>query len=214
MLSILLTIWILYIGVMVSPGPNMLLVSQLAASAGRRSAWVAGLGIAFGAGVWASCAVLGIHAFFLAFPHLRLALQLVGSLYLLYIATRLWRSSAASGGSQVTACSPWAAFRMGALTNLTNPKAALFFGSVFATSFPAHPSAMLQLSSIAVIVVSAIGWWTLLAFLFSRNAVVQRYERAASLISRVVSACFGAMGMSMLYGTVREAKSQMGAGDA
>ena len=103
---------------------------------------------------------------------------------------------------------------MGALTNLTNPKAALFFGSVFATSFPAQPSAMLQLASIAVVVVSAIGWWTLLAFVFSRNAFVQRYERASSLISRVASACFGAIGMSLLYGTVREAKSQLGAGDA
>jgi threonine efflux protein len=214
MSSILLTIWILYLGIMVNPGPNMLLVSQLAASAGQRSAWLAGLGIACGAGVWAICAVLGIHAFFLAFPSMRLTLQLVGALYLLYIATRLWRSSATSANSQNLASSSWRAFRMGALTNLTNPKAALFFGSVFATSFPAQPSTTLQLASIAVIVVSAIAWWTLLAFVFSRTAVVRRYERASSLISRVASACFGAIGMGMLFGTVREARSLLEMDDA
>jgi threonine/homoserine/homoserine lactone efflux protein len=214
MLSTLLTVWLLYLGAMVSPGPNILLVSQLAASAGRRSAWLAGLGVAFGAGVWASGAVLGVHALFLAFPRLRIALQLVGALYLLYIATRLWRSSAASARTQVSARGPWAAFRMGALTNLTNPKAALFFGSVFATSFPAQPGALLQLGSIAIVVCSAIGWYTLLAFVFSRNAVVQRYARVSSLIGRFASACFGVIGMSLLYGTVREAKAQLGAGDA
>ena len=214
MLSTLLTVWLLYLGAMLSPGPNVLLVSQLAAGAGRRSAWLAGLGVAFGAGVWASCAVLGVHTLFLAFPRLRLALQLLGALYLLYMATRLWSSGAGSVGFHAPARNPWVAFRMGALTNLTNPKAALFFGSVFATSFPAQPSAVLQLGSIAVVVFSAIGWYTLLAFAFSRTAVVRRYERASSLISRVASACFAAIGLSLLYGTVREAKSRLGTSDA
>lgn len=213
MFRTLLTVWLLYLGAMVSPGPNVLLVSQLAASAGRRTAGFAGLGVAVGAGVWASCAVLGVHAFFLTFPRMRLALQLIGAVYLLYIATRLWRSSAASTGSLVSARSPWVAFRMGALTNLTNPKAALFFGSVFATSFPAQPSAVLQLGSVAVVVFSAVGWYSVLAFLFSRDSVVQRYARASSLISRVASACFGTIGMSLVYGTIREAKSQLGASD-
>jgi threonine/homoserine/homoserine lactone efflux protein len=200
---------------MVSPGPNVLLVSQLAASAGRRSAWLAGLGVAFGAGVWASCAVLGLHALFLAFPRVRLALQLAGALYLLYIASRLWRSSGASSGTQgPPRTSPWVAFRMGALTNLTNPKAALFFGSVFATSFPAQPSAALQLGAVAVVVCSAIGWYTLLSFVFSRSGVVQRYARVSALIGRVAAACFGAIGISLLYGTVREARAQLGVRDA
>jgi len=192
---------------MVSPGPNILLVCELAASAGRRSAWLAGLGVAFGAGVWASCAVLGVHAFFLAFPSLRLALQLVGALYLLYIAVRLWNAGGAAIGSGVSARSPWVAFRMGALTNLTNPKAALFFGSVFATSFPAQPSTALQLAAVAIVVFSAISWYTMLAAVFSRSAFTQRYARVSSELGRVASACFGAIGLSMLYGVVREAKS-------
>jgi threonine/homoserine/homoserine lactone efflux protein len=96
---------------------------------------------------------------------------------------------------------------MGALTNLTNPKAALFFGSVFATSFPAQPSAALQLGAVAVVVFSAICWYTLLAAVLSRRAVTQRYARVSSLVSRVASACFGAIGVGMLYSTIREART-------
>ena len=49
MLSILMTIWFLHVAAMVSPGPNFLLVSQLAASDRGRSAGFAALGVTLGA---------------------------------------------------------------------------------------------------------------------------------------------------------------------
>lgn len=54
------------------------------------------------------------------------------------------------------------AFRLGFLTNITNPKSALF-GSVFAASFPASPSILLQASAVVMIVLNALCWHTLLA---------------------------------------------------
>jgi threonine efflux protein len=140
MLSILLTIWFLHVAAMMSPGANVLLVSQLAASDRARSAVFAALGVTVGAAIWSLCAVLGVNAVFQVFPGLRLALQVAGGLYLLYVASRLWRSGGAALGSG-PAVSSAAAFRLGFLTNITNPKSALFFGSVFAASFPAAPSA-------------------------------------------------------------------------
>src|SRR5262245_45691633 len=92
MLATLATIWALYLGAMISPGPNILLVSQLAASADRRRARFAGIGVTVGAGIWAACAVLGVNAVFEAFPWLRLSLQVGGGIYLLYVAWTLWRS--------------------------------------------------------------------------------------------------------------------------
>jgi threonine efflux protein len=92
MLSILLTIWFLHVAAMMSPGANVLLVSQLAASDRARSAVFAALGVTVGAAIWSLCAVLGVNAIFQVFPGLRLALQVAGGLYLLYVASRLWRS--------------------------------------------------------------------------------------------------------------------------
>ena len=206
MLTTLLTVWLLYVAAMVSPGANVLLVSQLAASDQTRSAWFAGLGVALGAGLWATCAVLGVNAVFSAFPGLRIALQIIGGAYLLYLATRLWRSGATSWRGAAVSVSGFSAFRLGLLTNVTNPKAALFFGSVFAAAFPARPNAALQVAAVTVVVVSAVCWYTLLAYLFSRQSIQSAYSRASRTASRAASAAFGALGAGLLLAALREAR--------
>src|SRR4051794_11580089 len=110
MLSAFITIWILHVAVMVSPGPNFLLVSQLAASDRARSAAFAALGVTCSAACWATCAVLAVNVVFVAFPGLRLALQVAGGLYLLYLAIRLWRSNGAASVDRASSVSSWAGF--------------------------------------------------------------------------------------------------------
>lgn len=205
MLSALVTIWILHVAAMMSPGPNVLLVSQLAASDRARSAGLAAVGVSCGAALWATCAVLGVNVVFVAFPGLRLALQIAGGAYLLYLAIHLWRSSGAALVGRASSVSSWAAFRSGFLTNITNPKVALFFGSIFATSFPAAPSPVLQASAVAMVVLNALCWHTLLAYLFSRERVRAAYSRARGIANRVASVTMGALGLNLLVTSVREA---------
>lgn len=205
MLSTLATIWILHVAAMVSPGPNFLLVSQLAASDRTRSAVFAALGVASGATLWATCAVLGVNVVFAVFPGLRLALQIAGGVYLLYLAIRLWRSSGAASVALVPSVSSWAGFRRGFLTNITNPKVALFFSSVFAASFPAAPGPMLQASVVAMVALNAVGWHTLLAYLFSRVRVRAAYARTRGVANRIASVIMGALGLSVLVASLHEA---------
>lgn len=207
MLATLIGIWFLHVGVLLSPGANVLLVAQLAASDRARSATYAALGVTLGAAIWSGCAVLGVHAFFQAFPQLRLALQIAGGLYLLYVASRLWRSGSAALDARSESLTRFAAFRLGFLTNITNPKAALFFGSVFAASFPAEPTAALQVSAVVMVVVNALCWHVLLAYLFSRGKVRAAYSKSRGTANRVASAIVGALGLGLLVATVREARS-------
>jgi threonine efflux protein len=203
--STLVTIWILHVAAMMSPGPNVLLVSQLAASDQTRSAVFAALGVSFGAAVWVTCAVLGVHVVFVAFPGLRLALQVAGGVYLLYLAIRLWRSSGAALVGRASSVSSGAAFRRGFLTNITNPKVALFFGSIFATSFPAAPSPILQVLAVAMVVLNALCWHTLLAYLFSRERVRAAYSQARGVANRIASVTMGALGLNLQVASLREA---------
>jgi threonine/homoserine/homoserine lactone efflux protein len=163
------------------------------------------LGVTFGAALWATCAVLGVHVVFVAFPGLRLALQVAGGVYLLYVAIRLWRSSGAALVGRASSVPSWAAFRRGFLTNITNPKVALFFGSVFATSFPAAPSPILQASAVAMVVLNALCWHTLLAYLFSRERVRAAYSRTRGVANRIASVTMGALGLSLLVASLRDA---------
>jgi len=207
MLSILITIWFLHVAAMMSPGANVLLVSQLAASDRARSAVFAALGVTAGAAIWALCAVLGVNAIFLVFPGLRLALQVAGGLYLLYVASRLWRSGGVALGNTGPTVSSPAAFRLGFLTNITNPKSALFFGSVFAASFPAAPGTGLQAAAVAMIIINALCWHMLLAYLFSRERVRLAYSRSRGIANRVAAVSVGALGLGLLVASLREARS-------
>jgi threonine/homoserine/homoserine lactone efflux protein len=206
MLTILGGIWLVHVAVLLSPGANLLVVSQLAASDRARSAALAAGGITVAAGIWATCAVLGVNALFQAFPGLRLTLQIAGGLYLLYVARGLWRSNSALAHGGVTAVSSWAAFRLGLLTNLTNPKAALFFGSVFAASFPPEASGQLQASAVTMIVINALCWHLLLAWLFSRGRVRAAYSRARNVANRTASVVVAGLGLSLLIASLHEAR--------
>ena len=206
MLSTLITIWLLHVAALLSPGANVLLVLQLAASDRGRSAVFAALGVTLGALLWATFAVLGVHAVFSAFPGLRLGLQILGGVYLLTVAVRLWRSRGPELGEPAPTVSKSTAFRLGFLTNITNPKSALFFSSVFAASFPAAPGLALQVSAVAMIVINALCWHTLLAYLFSRPRVRAGYARSRSAANRIASSLVGALGVGLLVSTLREAK--------
>jgi len=205
MLSTFITIWLLHVAALLTPGANVLLVSHLAASGNRRSASYAALGVTVGAVIWSSAAVLGVSALFAAFPAARLLLQVAGAVYLLYVASRLWRSRAPAASTS----GPLAvgrAFRAGLLTNLSNPKSALFFGSVFSAALPAGPSVTVLAAAVALVVLNALCWHLLLAFLFSRKVVQAGYAAQRGLFARLAGAVVGALGVSLLVASVREAR--------
>jgi len=170
MLPTLLSIALLHWLVLITPGANVLLVSQLAASSHRNSAFYAGLGISF-------------------------------------VAVRLWRSGASASESRVVHLHAWAAFRLGFITNLLNPKSALFFGSVFATALPAENSPDLLAASIALVFANALAWHTFLALAFSRPKVQSAYSRKRELLNRLASAVVGVFGLRLLAAAVVEIRS-------
>ena len=208
MLSTLLAIFLLHWVVLMTPGANVLVVSNLAAAGSRRAAVFAGLGVTVVAGIWSSLAVLGVNAIFAAHPYLRIAVQVAGGLYLLSVALRLWRTSAASAAGQQAQLSPAAAFRLGFLTNILNPKSALFFGSVFATALPTQPSPVLLLLAVALVVVNAFVWHMFLALAFSHRRVRAAYARRQAAIGRTAGALVGVFGVRLLYVAASELRAR------
>ena len=210
MLATLLTVALLHWLVLVTPGANVLVVSSLAASGSRRAAVFASLGVTVVAGIWSSLAVLGVNAVFAAHPLLRIAVQVAGGLYLAYVAVRLWRGGSASATAQLEV-SPAAAFRLGFTTNILNPKSALFFGSVFATSLPSQPTTDLVVAAVALVICNALTWHMFLALAFSHPKLQAAYARSRCLVSRVAGTLVGLFGARLLYAAVQEARAPSGA---
>ncbi|MES2564054.1 MAG: LysE family transporter [Pseudomonadota bacterium] len=208
MLSTLLAVALLHWVVLVAPGANFLVVSSLAANGSRASACFATLGVTVVAAIWSALAVLGVNAVFAAHPILRSALQIAGGLYLLCVAVRLWRAGGSVCQPRGPQLSPLRAFRLGFITNIMNPKSALFFGSVFATALPTEPTSALLAGVVALVLFNALCWHMFLAIAFSHHRIQAAYARQRSVLSRIASALVGAFGLRLLIGAVGEVRSR------
>jgi threonine efflux protein len=207
MVASLLAIALLHWTALIAPGPNFLVVSNLAARDSRRTAACAALGVAVVACIWSSLAVLGVSAVFTAHHHLRAVVQVAGGCYLLYVGFRFWRSRAVDSQSSPMPLSGFAAFRLGFLTNFTNTKSVLFFGSVLATGLPARPSALLLVLAVALVVFNALVWHLTLAVAFSHHRVQAAYARSRKIIGRIAGVLMGAFGVGLLISAVQQVQS-------
>lgn len=116
------------------------------------------------------------------FPPLHRALQLVGGAYLLSIDWRIWRSApqplVMSGPKEAPAASGWGDLLSGLGTQLSNPKTALLYASVFAAALPATPALGSSVVLVAMIALIEFGWHALVATAFSTAHARQAYAGA------------------------------------
>jgi len=126
----------------VAPGPDMALVARHALLGGRRSALVASIGVSTGLTIWTLAASVGLAALLRQSEPTFVALKIVGVAYLLFLGVQALRT--AWGRREQPAAMPRAgarhAFRQGLLSNLGNPKIAVFFTSFLPQFTTAHAS--------------------------------------------------------------------------
>ncbi|WP_063053250.1 LysE family translocator [Nocardia arthritidis] len=142
------------LGMVLTPGPNMMYLVSRTVSQGRRAGLVSLAGVAAGFGVYLAAATAGITAVFAVVPGLYLAVKLAGAAYLGWLAWQAVRP----GGVSVFAPTALAAdptrrlFAMGLVTNLLNPKIAIMYMALipqFVT--PEHGRVWLQSLGLGVV---------------------------------------------------------------
>lgn len=116
-----------------TPGPDMLLIASRSVSQGKASGFATLAGIQVGTYCHALAAALGLSQLFLVVPVTYDVVRYAGAAYLLYLAWQAFRSSGAiltpvAGGRRYPI---GVVFRQGLLTNLLNPKMALFVLALF-----------------------------------------------------------------------------------
>lgn len=127
--SALLGVAVAALGLVLTPGPNMMYLVSRTISQGRRAGLVSLAGVALGFGVYLVAATAGITAVFAMVPALYLALKVTGALYLVYLAWKTLRPGGVSlfAPTELPADSPRRLFGMGLVTNLLNPKIAILY---------------------------------------------------------------------------------------
>lgn len=113
-----------------TPGPNMAYLALVAATEGRRRGYAAVAGVALGLAVLGVLAAMGVAALIAASPTAYQALRWAGVGYLLWLAWQGWRGAEAAEGETAAGAPLTVWFRRGVITNLLNPKAAVFYVAV------------------------------------------------------------------------------------
>ncbi|MEU0163846.1 LysE family translocator [Streptomyces cyaneofuscatus] len=120
------------LGMVLTPGPNMIYLVSRSITQGRRAGVVSLGGVAVGFLVYLLATNLGLSVVFIAVPELYIAVKLAGAAYLAYLA---WTALKPGGVSvfapqEMPHDSPRKLFTMGLMTNLLNPKIAIMYLSL------------------------------------------------------------------------------------
>jgi threonine efflux protein len=176
--------------VVLSPGPDFVATVHHATSRSRRAGMAVVAGIAAGTAIWAISALAGLG---LLLAHARWTLngiRIGGALVLAWLGVRAFRHAgrAEPGGKQVRVRNaPWLT---GLLTDLANPKAAIFWTTLFSALLPRHPPLWLDAATVGLVVGIAFAWYSLVALTFSHARVSSRYQRVRHKIDRVTGGVY------------------------
>jgi len=182
----------------ISPGPSFVVVARTAIANSRATGVLVALGMGIGGAIFAIAALLGLQLLLSAVPALYTALKIAGASYLLYIAYNLWKGAAeplveaesASGGNR----SNWQAFLLGLGTQLSNPKTAIVYASVFSAVLPKEPTWEVFAVLVPSVFAIEFGWYMLVALVFSTRKAQRTYIRGKTRIDRLAACAIGGLG--------------------
>src|SRR5262245_56270005 len=191
-----------------TPGQDTFFILGRSLASGRPAGIAAALGITAGSLMHTCAAALGLSALLATSPYAFMAVKFAGAAYLLYIGVRalLTRSNGLPGAEARDAGDGrWSAFRQGIVSNLLNPKVALFFLALmpqFISADSTHKVGAflaLGLSFVAM----GLAWCTTLAVgaSYLRGAFMRR-PSLASVLNKIAGAMFIALGLRLA--TVRQ----------
>jgi RhtB (resistance to homoserine/threonine) family protein len=186
--------------VVISPGPDFVATIHHAVSRSRRDGLLVALGIATSTVIWVVVSLVGLGVLFARVSWLVEVIRIVGALYLTYLGCKmLWHAhrQKQAGEQRDAAVRSGSAWRVGFLTDISNPKAAAFFGSLFAVFLPAHAALELQIASVIVVVLISLCWYSVVACFFSLAPVARGYRRIKRWIDYVTGGILVALGVRL-----------------
>ncbi|BEM16501.1 threonine export protein RhtC [Serratia marcescens] len=204
MLMLFLTVALVHLIALMSPGPDFFFVSQTAASRSRREAMMGVVGISLGIVVWAGVALMGLHLILQKMAWLHQVIMVGGGIYLCWMGWQLLRSARAqqaapAAEAQVALPKAGRSFIRGFLTNLSNPKAVIYFGSVFSLFVGDSVGAGARWGLFLLIVAETFVWFSLVAVVFALPAMRRGYQRLAKWIDGVAGVLFTGFGVHLIF---------------
>lgn len=215
------TLWIEFLTIagvhliaVASPGPDFAIVLKQVINHGRRAAILSSLGIGLGIMLHVIYSILGLSLLIKNTPMLYNILLYAAAGYLCYIGALSLRSSPGDTSiqeSQTTANigsdtplqhivkqGHWQAFRLGFITNGLNPKATLFFLSLFSVVVAPTTADSVRWGYGVYLAMATAVWFVALSFLLSNSHIDQYLQQYRHVIDRLMGAVLIVLGISLI----------------
>lgn len=196
----LLTIGFVQLLAVISPGPSFIVTAKTAVARSRLDGIKIAFGLSAGTLVWSTAALLGLNVLFRLYHWLFVGMKIAGALFLLWIAIQIFRHARepvqlGEGNGDAARSNP---FLRGFLTQLSNPKVAVFFGSIFVAMLPQDVPGWMAVALIAIVTTNELVWYVLVALCFGSAPVRRFYLGAKVWIDRCTGLFLGALSLRIL----------------
>jgi threonine/homoserine/homoserine lactone efflux protein len=180
--------------VIVTPGQDTALTIRNSLLAGRRAGIFTALGVSSGQAVWALATSAGIAALIVAFEPAFIALKLAGAAFLVYLGAQALLSAVRGATPKQDSSRRRSPFRQGLISNLGNPKMAVFFTSLL----PQFGSSFFALFALGLVFCTmTLVWLTAYAFAVAKAGDVLRRPSIRRAFDALLGAVLVALGLRL-----------------
>ncbi len=195
------TVTLIHLLGVVTPGPDFIVAVKNSLIYSRRIGIWTAVGFGLGIAVHIFYSLAGLAVIISQSILLFNTIKYIGAMYLIYIGIKSYKSKSSHISVEkenVTQdISPAAAVKMGFLTNVLNPKATLFFLSLFTLVIsPSTPAFVLGIMSI-IMIVNTILWFSFVAVVLSQKRMQQTFETYQTIFNKTLGGLLVALGLKV-----------------
>jgi threonine/homoserine/homoserine lactone efflux protein len=185
-----------------SPGPSFIMVARTSVSSSRGDGLSASLGMGVGGAIFALAALLGLQGILTAVPSLYLVLKILGGAYLAYIGHQIWRGADQPVNigeiDEKSRANIAKSFFLGLSTQISNPKTAIVYASVFAAFLPEAHTIWFSVWVVVAVFIIEFAWYAIVALALSSEKPRGAYLRYKKWVDRAAGGVMAALGLKLM----------------
>ena len=185
-----------------SPGPDFIIIVRQSISSGRRSALMTSLGIGIGILIHITLCIFGLGMIIKESDLLFKVIQIIGSLYLAYLGVISIISKDSSKNSNYKDefhFNAFQSFKLGFLTNILNPKATLFFLSLYTMIIANNTPFQFQILFGLWMSFATGLWFAFLSLILTNKSILTKIEFMSTKIQRITGVILIIFSIKLLF---------------
>ncbi|WP_172973180.1 LysE family translocator [Spiribacter salilacus] len=204
----LLGIFAVFSPALMLPGPDFVVVVRNTIARGKRAGVLTAFGISIGIIFYASLSAFGLSALLNSIAWFEWAVRAVGASFLGYLGVRLLLAqmpdSQLEQEAPKTPAGPDNPVLLGLLVNLTNPKAIIFFASIFGAAIRPQTPFWLLLMVVLAVGVAGLFWFSMVSILTASTGWLIRLEDYQHWIERLAGVAFLGFAVKIVFDLIQQ----------